>query len=649
METKASEPRESPFLKALFVAFCTLPFILLPVLSLDAGISGDEPVHHAHAEKVYNYFATKGADRSALNTPETYLKYYGQFADDLSYRIMRWTKSENPYPIRHLLNSLMGALTILFSALIARRLAGKLSGILVVVLLILSPQFLGHSFNNVKDIPFAMGYTMTLYFLIVFIMRMPRVKWVPIAGMVIGTAFALSVRAGGLLLFPIILTFAGIQGLRTQPQSDYGRTLFWTKLLSSFAIIVFLGWTLGILDWPYARLGPVSHTLKALTMMTRYNVSLRQLFEGQLIWSQDIPWYYAPKYLLITTPEIIILGLLIFPFFFRLSPFASRMIPLGILAFSALFPLLWIIIKHSNLYGGIRHLLFIYPILVIFASIGWSELLRRMKGKWFRPATLILFGVGCSLPLVHIIRNHPMEYVYFNSASGGLKNAWGKYETDYYYHSLGPAVRWFESEILPKEEGRKITLASSFPLDPFFIGSRNKPDLVYVPFYQQGEKDWDYGIFPVAYLRPSQIRGQCWPPKGTLHEITVNGYPVCAIVKRIDKSDFQGFTLYKNEQYLEAVPLLRSAINSDPCNETAYMYLGWSYRKLGETGQSQSTARDWLKIFPESETAHELLIWNNLDQNHIQEAEELNRQLLELNPKYDPFKGILKNVKSGTK
>jgi len=648
MEAQAPASTEPRILKPLFTVFCILPFILIPLLSLNAGISGDEPVHHAHAEKVYNYFATRGADQSALNTPETYLKYYGQFADDLSYRIMRLLNSDNPYLIRHLLNSLMGALTILFSALIAGKLAGRVAGILVVIFLILSPPFLGHSYNNVKDIPFAMGYAMTLYFLIIFVMKFPRIKLIPVAGMVLGTAFALSVRAGGLLLFPIIIAFASLQGLLTQPKGDFDRNVFWLKLMSSMVAILFLGWFLGIVDWPYARLGPVSNTIRALTLMTRYNVSLRQLFEGQLIWSQDIPWYYAPKYILITTPEIILTGLIIFPFFFRLSSFASRMVPFGILTFSALFPLIWIIIKNSNLYGGIRHLLFIYPILVIFASIGWAELFRKQGRKLFKWMVAGIMSVGCLLPLMHIIRNHPVEYVYFNSVSGGIKNAWGKYETDYYYHSLGPAVRWFEKEILTRETEGKITLASSFPLDPFFLRSKIKPDLVYVPYYQKGEKEWDYGIFPVAYLSPEQIRGTCWPPAGTIHEIKVNGYTVCAVVKRTVTSDAEGFISYRNGQYTEAIQLFEKALQTDPCNETARLYLGWSHRKLGDLSRSQGAARDLLKIRPGSETAYELMIWNYIDQKNLTEAELLHRTLIELNPKYDPFRSILKNVKSNS-
>ncbi len=640
-------------LKPFFVFACILPFILLPLLSLSSSISGDEPVHLAHAEKVYQYFETQGADQAALNTPETYLKYYGQFADDLSYRIQRLLNSDDPYLIRHLMNALFGALTILFSALIAYYLAGHLAGILVVLFLLLSPVFLGHTFNNIKDIPFALGYVMTLFFLLRFLQLLPKIRLLPIAGMIIGTAFSLSVRAGGLLLFPIIITFTVIQGWMLLPHDRTERNKFGLRLAASLILIVCLGWLTGILDWPYARLSPVTNTLKALAMMTRYNVSIRQVFDGQLIWSETIPWFYAPKYLLITTPETILSGLLLFFLsFFLLSPFAFRLpaikkhIPLIAILFAAIFPLLWIIIKHSNLYGGIRHLLFIYPLIVVFAALGWTRIFQRLARVQAKMAVAGLLAAGCLVPLIHIVRNHPVEYVYYNSVSGGIKNAWGKYETDYYYHSLGSAVEWLEKEILSNEPDGHITVASSFPLEPYFLTSDHNPRLVYIPYYQRGEKEWDYGIFPVAYLSPSQLKNGCWPPAGTIHSVRVNGYPVCAIVRRQDKNDFYGYQAFMEERYADAVDRLSGITGGGGCNETALLYLGWSFRKLGNYVRSQESAARLLSIHPESEQAFELSIWNYLDTGETDKARALSEELFRLNPKYPPAGRFLKNVKT---
>ncbi|HEX7583691.1 MAG TPA: hypothetical protein VF373_03295, partial [Prolixibacteraceae bacterium] len=70
-------------LKIIFLALAFAMLFVLLLISRDAGISGDEEVHYKQSEMVYNYFSTFGKDQSSLNTPETYLKYYGQSFDNL--------------------------------------------------------------------------------------------------------------------------------------------------------------------------------------------------------------------------------------------------------------------------------------------------------------------------------------------------------------------------------------------------------------------------------------------------------------------------------------------------------------------------------------------------------------------------------------
>jgi tetratricopeptide (TPR) repeat protein len=313
----------------------------------------------------------------------------------------------------------------------------------------------------------------------------------------------------------------------------------------------------------------------------------------------------------------------------------------GMVLFCALFPVFWVIVQRSNLYGGIRHLLFVYPLLAVLAATGWARLWQRTGRKRLVRVSWFLFGLACAGPLVHNIRNHPVEYVYFNKLSGGIKQAWGKYETDYYYHSLGPAVKWFEREILKEKMEGKVVLASSFPLDPFFLRSDNRPELVYVPFNQRGEKNWDYGIFATAYLSPSQLLRGCWPPAGTIHTIRVDGFPVCAIVKRVANHDYQGIRAYSQGDYEEAVRLLRHAADIEPCNLSALLHLGWSFRKSGQLDLSDEAALQLLSIHPESEPARELLIWNRLDLNDKSKAREWAEELFGVNPKYPPASRLL--------
>ncbi|MEZ5069794.1 MAG: hypothetical protein R2751_02200 [Bacteroidales bacterium] len=47
---------DPPLLRPLFLLLTLAVFVLLPLLSLDAGLSGDDEKHYQHALKVHRYF-----------------------------------------------------------------------------------------------------------------------------------------------------------------------------------------------------------------------------------------------------------------------------------------------------------------------------------------------------------------------------------------------------------------------------------------------------------------------------------------------------------------------------------------------------------------------------------------------------------------
>ncbi len=623
--------------KRLFLYFCLLPFALCPLLCLDAGISGDEPVHYEQAAHVYQYFATDGKDNSAIDTPITFLKYYGQSIDNFSYRINRLFGFGEPYLTRHIINALAGALTILFAGLLAAELAGYGAGILAITFLLLSPVFLGHTYNNLKDIPFALGYVSAIYFLLKFLRKMPKIHLGYLAGITAGTGFALSVRIGGLVIVPIILAFTALQAWFTRPIDFSAQWKYGLRLSGALIVSILIAWIAGIIDWPYGWQSPIRHPLESLEQMTHYMISLRQLFEGKLQWSEDLPWYYAPKYFLMVTPAIILAGI---PLCIGLWKKQGPVIT-GLVLFCAFFPLVYVIAVHSNLYGNIRHLLFIYPFFVVLAASGWSLMYGYLKKLPYRLALTGLLVIGLMGPLVHIIRNHPVEYVYFNKQSGGVAKAYSRYETDYYFHSLGPAVRWLEKEVLSKPGGDTLTVASNFPISPFFKSRFSKVKTVYTTWYDRGKYNWDYGLFVNAYLGPAGLKGKAVKPDQIVHSVDVEGYPMCLVINRPDKGDLAGYRLFASGQYPESAKILEAFTEQDPGNETAWLYLGWSLRKMHDYVGSDMAAGELLRLHPESEPARELKIWNYLETRRFTEALEQANELNRINPRYPPAARLL--------
>ncbi len=624
-------------LKNLFLSFCLLPFALCLTLCLTAGISGDEPVHRDQAVNVHRYFATGGKDLSAIDTPLTFLKYYGQSVDNISEFINRALHLQRPYLTRHLVSAFCGALAMLFAGLLAFEIAGYGAGILTILFLLLSPVFLGHTYNNLKDIPFALGYVSSIYFLVRFLKRLPVIHYGFLAGMAAGAGFAISVRIGGLVILPIIGLFTAIGAWTSRPEGRGAMLRYFGKLAVLLIIAALIACFAGIVNWPYGWQAPVKHSLESLGKMTHYIVSIRQLFEGKLWWSENLPLHYAPKYFLIVMPLVILTGIpLSWPLRRKLSAnvFAT-------VVFSAVFPLFWVVAVHANLYGNIRHLLFIYPLLAVLSACGWVLLIRRFKTGLFRYAVAGMLAAGLMGPLLHIIRNHPVEYVYFNRLAGGVKGAYHRYETDYWFNSLGPAARWLEKNVLSKPGGDTLTIASNFPLEPFFAESFPRVRTVYTPWFERGQQDWDYGLFVNAYLGPGGLAEKQLSPGQVIHSVTVDGMPMCHIMRRINRDDLKGFRLFSAGDYSGAAVLLDGAVRKEPGNETAWLYLGWSRRQMKDFNASDRAGAELVRIWPESEPAMELLIWNRLSTGRFNEAAEMAGRLHAMNPKYGPAENLM--------
>jgi len=601
---------------------------------MDAGISGDEPVHYQHAEYVYNYFSTDGEDQSAINTPKTHLKYYGQGIDNLSYYINRLINSQNPYLTRHIINAVLGAFLILFSGLLAVQLSGYRAGILTIILIFLSPRILGHSYNNLKDIPFAMGYIAAIYGLLVLIKNFPKIRLWPWIWVCLGLAIAFGTRAGGLVLIPIIFFFIFIRWITAYHLKDLYKWHALRKglVFCTLALLACIaGGLLAILAWPYAREAPLKHSLESLQVMTKFSVSIRQLFEGQWVWSEHLPGYYPLKYILITTPIVIIGG---FGLQFMIWKKPSSLI-LSLLNFIIAFPIFWVILKGSNLYGAWRHLLFVYPAIAILSACSIEKLWSANKSVPLRVSIAFILLLGLSGPLTHIIRNHPVEYLYFNKLVGGIHGAYDKYETDYYYHSLGPATKWIKEYLKENEPDAKTVVASNFPLDPYF---KDKPDIspAYTHYFSRATKDWDYGIFVNTFMGTDYLDSQNWPPDHSIYSLDVDGRVICSIIKRVAKNDLQGIRLYRSGKYQDAIEHFNTALKKDPKNESIQLFLAWAYHQIDELNLSDSVAKKLLKQQEMNDMARDLLGRNQIVRGQYDEAGQIFQILIEQNYKYLP-------------
>ena len=572
----------------IFRGLLFFQLLAMLIMSQDAGSSADENRHYIQAKKVYNYYASKGKDTAALeNSGIDPMQYNGQSFDNLMYVIEKVFDVEKRMEMRHFFNAFIGWLIILITGLTAKRIWGYKGAILAILLLFISPRFLGHAMNNNKDIPFALGFMLSFYGIIRFLEEMPKPSVKSILVLTLGIAIAISIRLAGLLSVAFLGFYSAILYFSTKPflsLFEKNKFLILKKLLIWLPLIVTTGYFLGILFWPFMITDPFANIKVILDATSSHPVSLTQLFEGEMIQSDKIPKYYPLKYMAYTYPLVILIG---FSLFFILVSFVIKkkdVFTYFIILFAFIFVLIWMGLKTTNFYGGIRHLLFVYPLAICIAIIGFkslSELLQKKKSKWVQSIPYFLVAVLCINPTLHIVRNYPYSYIYFNEIIGGTKNAYGKYEMDYFQHSLRHATEWLvKNELSDLESGSsKVKIISNdYSNTKYYLRPvSDKTELKYTRYYDKYKQDWDYGIFYGTYISPNQIENKSWPPYGTIHTEVVDGVPIAAVVKRQSKDDFKGFEAINKNNTKQAKKYFYNYLRNHPPNEEAFQGLAMAY------------------------------------------------------------------------
>lgn len=620
-------------LKIVFIVLATAMLLTMLLISRDAGISGDEEVHYKHSEMVYNYFSTWGVDQSSLHTPKTHLQYYGQTFDNLVTILIHWFGIDDIYGFRHLMCSFAGWLTIVVTAIFAAYISGYGAAIAVLLLFAISPVFMGHSQNNLKDIPFALAYISSLYFSVrvIFAEDIPRRR--DIILLVLSIALSVGIRSGGFL----VIFYFGFFMLLKEISNRLRHRLSDGKLLKNkliyFGTIAISGYILGLVLWPYALQNPIANPWKSYQVMTHFPTTVRQIFEGRFDWSDFHPWYYLPKYMGITIPLIVLAGLALFFLNFRKTYTADKKIQLGFIGFTVIFPVIFVLIKQSNLYGSWRHFLFIYPGIVLISALGIVSLLQRYKNQLIRISSIVVFLLLTIHPLKFMAANHPYYYLYYNQFVGGLKGAYGNYETDYYYHSMRKGAEWLQQYLKNKPVKTPIVVGGNFPSQWYF---RNTPEVkfVYFPWQNRSEYDWDYAIIANSYIPPVQLKNQVWPPKNTIHTIFADGVPICAVIERVTKDDLAAIQEQKKGNNIKSALLFQNALKFDPQNEQICYNFAEVLIANGDEDQANIMLNRSLEINPDYEKALILLGDEALRKKEVQKAADFYERTIRANRKY---------------
>lgn len=610
--------RKEAFSRFLFAGLFLLSLIVMPILSLDMGISWDEKLQYEYAQDIYAYLISFGEDqtifdfqnKSALWQP---MQFYGSFFDVITVALVDIFEVENVYELRHVVNAFFGAFGLLFAGLFARAITGNwLSALLSLLFLVLTPSYFGHSLFNPKDVPFATGFFMAMYYMVLFIKELPKPRFSTILLFSLGIALSISIRVGGILIYPYLLLFAGIKWLGVWRNEGKSIALGQFKSYVLYFIPVLVGgYFLGILFWPYALQDPLANPLEALKGLSNvYYTTSYETFEGVRTYMSKVPWYYSIKLIALGAPLVVLLGFVLsltrLPMVFKKEGVWALM-----LLFMLLFPPLYAAYKESMLYNGWRHWFFVYVNLVVMAAIGWTWLINH-KQKAFRYASVFILFLGLGNMMWWMVRSHPNQYVYFNELTGGLKGAYGYYETDYYSNTMRQATEWFVENELPKLGNKKVVISTNNePLTAQYYMNKytDSVDVIWTREYELTKKHAEYSFFTSRTMSKTTLLEGYWPPKGTIHTISVDGVPLMAIVKHENYHMADGYQAFEKFDFTTAASHFAKAVEYNPENEEAWRLLAAALNGQGSHLADSAKAAAWrsVELLPENFIAYDVL------------------------------------------
>lgn len=627
--------------------FATLFFaaVVLAFLAPRAAVNVDEQLHYPHAKKVVNWYFTGGEDSSCLETPKTNLKYYGQSVDNITALVNRIFHVNNEFLTRHITGAFFFWLLLFFAGMIGYQLTGSFwVSALTVISVMLIPRLFGQAFGNLKDIPFAVGYVAGIFMIIQFVKELPKPRWSTTIWLGLAIAFTCSVRIGGLILFAY-LGLAIIAYIISKPfllKHIVSTKLCLVRLLGQVLVIVIIGYFAGLLFWPFALQDIFKNPLESLSVMEHYSVSIRQVFEGKVMWSTQLPWYYLLKWLMISIPEFVILGLICFFCFFNLNKIKQNMEQLILelfVIFTFLFPIVYVIVIDSNLYSGIRQMLFVLPLIAILSSIGIFKILNTDFRRVIKIPVIVFFFLLMMLPLKHQAATFPSDYIYFNSISGGNKKAWANYEYDYYFHGIKKSSEYLINLI----DGENVTVATNCNLSNYF---EDIPNIKYnyARYLERSSVDWDYGLFGVNYIHPFLLKSGKWQSTDIVKTFYHLGNPLVVLLKRRGKSDLKGIGEMQNGEFESAKISIERAINANENNIWLLVQMAKISLNLKDFESFNTYLQKGRELYPTYEPFFLLEAQYLFDNEDYSGSKEVLDRLIEVNPRYNSAAPLLNAV-----
>lgn len=365
---------------------------------------------------------------------------HGISFDILTFSLLSFFKKFS-FENYHLLKAMLAVSTFIFIYFAVRKLANWKVAAFSFIVLGLYPAFYGNIFNNAIDVQSAIVLAAVICcFIYFFLGKQTILKWALFAFFL---GLSMGQRVVFLYVFLLILFIIFIY-----------EWLVKKKFLVAFLKSFFLGFfslVFAHLLHPYLFTHPIFGLIDMMKAADRYPFTATNLFDGKMYLPPNLPWYYLPKLILITSPEATVFLFIIGNLYLLKQILAKKSHWKNKLLY---FFLLWVmyvpivltIVLNPNIYDSWRQFLFLTVPVIIITSFGFFAI-TKLKKYWLKIGLLTIIAVDLLFTAYTMIKLHPYQYVYYNLFAGGLKGAYRQYETDYLGAGYKEATLWFNNHI----------------------------------------------------------------------------------------------------------------------------------------------------------------------------------------------------------
>jgi hypothetical protein len=438
------------------------------VTAADYGVTIDEFNANDYGPKALAWYTSGFTDRSHFETVEAPLWYYGPWAHMLIAAVQSLGLA-HPLTIRHALTFVIGLAGVAALYPVARLSFGRWVGPAAIVICLATGYLYGNLFFAPIDVPFlaAMGAS-TLA-----IMAMARTTvptWRAAIGAGIAMGLAIATRTGGIITHAYLFGAMALCGLEAVASDGSAARAVLIRIAVRSAAALAVAWLVAIALWPWLQIGnPFTQFKTAYVHFATIGTDFEFDHWGRRLLTTDLPWSYIPEQWLARLPigflallaAAALLGIVAAIRWVR-SGLASvrqtgwhglreaalrlaRSRNILLVWVAALAPVAFLMITGATLYDGVRHTLFVIPMLALLA--GWA--LVRLAGLIGRarivaaPLALAYLGVV----LANLATLHPLEYIATNAIAGGTAGSYRRFELDYWSAAATEALRRLERRL----------------------------------------------------------------------------------------------------------------------------------------------------------------------------------------------------------